>query len=96
VKTLFRSPAHPYTRALQESIPRLTDARKRKLEVISGMVPNPLHFPPGCRFHPRCKYALDVCREQEPKMEQIGAQHQVRCFMYDREKASLFERCKAI
>ncbi|SHG15733.1 oligopeptide transport system ATP-binding protein [Desulfacinum infernum DSM 9756] len=96
VRTLFRSPAHPYTRALQESIPRLTDTRKRKLEVIQGMVPNPLHFPSGCRFHPRCRHAVDLCREEEPEMEHITDQHQVRCFMYNREKAPLFERRRAV
>jgi len=81
---------HPYTRALYNSIPRLTDTRKRRLEVISGSVPNPLFFPPGCRFHPRCGYARDFCRVEEPSLEDAGAGHRVRCFMYNDEKKAFF------
>jgi oligopeptide/dipeptide ABC transporter ATP-binding protein len=90
VKTVFREPLHPYTRALYNSIPRLTDSRKERLEVISGSVPNPLDFPPGCRFHPRCSFARDVCHKEEPALLDAGCGHRVRCFMYDQEKKSLF------
>jgi oligopeptide/dipeptide ABC transporter ATP-binding protein len=90
VKTIFRNPLHPYTRALYDSIPRLTDSRKKRLDVISGSVPNPLDFPSGCRFHPRCGFARDFCRVEEPGMEDAGAGHQVRCFIYNEEKKSFF------
>ena len=90
VWTIFGKPAHPYTRALYESIPRLTDVRKRKLEVIQGSVPDPLNFPSGCRFHPRCKYAKDFCGVEEPKLNTISSNHKVRCFMYDKEKERFF------
>jgi oligopeptide/dipeptide ABC transporter ATP-binding protein len=90
VWTIFGKPAHPYTRALYESIPRLTDVRKRKLEVIQGSVPDPLNFPSGCRFHPRCKYAKDFCGVEEPKLKTISSNHEVRCFMYDKEKERFF------
>jgi oligopeptide/dipeptide ABC transporter ATP-binding protein len=83
VVTVFRSPAHPYTRALYNSIPRLTDTKKRRLEVVSGLVPNPLEFPTGCRFHPRCRHALDFCRTDEPQMIALSEHHRVRCFMHD-------------
>ncbi len=90
VKTIFREPKHPYTQALYDSIPRLTDTKKRRLEVIPGMVPNPLEFPPGCRFHPRCKFTKSVCKEEEPELEEVNTMHKVRCFIYDENKAGLF------
>jgi len=90
VRTIFKNPLHPYTRALYNSIPRLTDREKRRLETITGSVPNPLFFPPGCRFHPRCGYARDFCRVEEPALEDAGGGHWVRCFMYHHEKRSFF------
>ncbi len=90
VKTIFKSPAHPYTQALYNSIPRLTDTKKRRLEVVSGVVPNPLEFPPGCRFHPRCKYAKEFCRHEEPKLVALTGNQKARCFMHDPEKKKYF------
>jgi oligopeptide/dipeptide ABC transporter ATP-binding protein len=90
VVTIFKSPAHPYTQALYNSIPRLTDTQKRRLEVVSGIVPNPLEFPSGCRFHPRCKYARDFCRTDEPAFISISDQHKVRCFRHDPDKRDHF------
>ena len=91
VVTIFKQPKHPYTQALYDSIPRLTDTRKRRLEVIRGTVPNPLNFPQGCRFHPRCNYALDFCRTEEPRLEIVGGGHKVRCFKYNAEKSRYFK-----
>ncbi len=90
VVTIFKAPLHPYTQALYDSIPRLTDTHKRRLEVIHGTVPNPLYFPPGCRFHPRCKYTRDVCRTREPALENVTEGHQVRCFKFNAETKQLF------
>jgi peptide/nickel transport system ATP-binding protein/oligopeptide transport system ATP-binding protein len=90
VETIFREPRHPYTQALYDSIPRLTDTKKRRLEVIPGMVPNPLEFPPGCRFHPRCKFTKSFCKEEEPGLEEVSNMHKVRCFIYDENKAEFF------
>jgi peptide/nickel transport system ATP-binding protein/oligopeptide transport system ATP-binding protein len=90
VKAVFDRPAHPYTRALYDSIPRLTDAEKRKLEVIQGTVPNSLHFPSGCRFHPRCKHAAEICKVEEPQLEAVTPGHTARCFIYSKEKGHLF------
>lgn len=90
VSTIFSKPAHPYTRALYDSIPRLTDTAKRKLEVIQGTVPNPLHFPSGCRFHPRCRFAKDFCKVEEPELETVGPGHTARCFIYNKERGHLF------
>ncbi len=79
VKPLFGSPLHPYTVGLMQSIPKLSESRER-LRVIPGAVPNPLDFPPGCRFHPRCYLAVDRCREEEPPLEEISNGHFVRCW----------------
>ncbi len=92
VKSIFAQPAHPYTRALYKSLPRITDARKTRLDAISGAVPNPLDFPTGCRFHPRCKYALDFCAEEEPHMLQVRGDHRARCFIYHKEKGKYFNK----
>jgi oligopeptide/dipeptide ABC transporter ATP-binding protein len=91
VETVFERPAHPYTRALYHSIPHLREIRKRKLEVIQGTVPNPLNFPSGCRFHPRCIHAIELCAAKEPELEEIGPNHQARCFMYNQEVRHLFQ-----
>jgi oligopeptide/dipeptide ABC transporter ATP-binding protein len=91
VQTVFERPAHPYTRALYHSIPHLRETRKRKLEVIRGTVPNPLNFPSGCRFHPRCVHAIELCAEKEPELEEVGSNHKARCFMYNQEARQLFQ-----
>jgi oligopeptide/dipeptide ABC transporter ATP-binding protein len=91
VETVFERPAHPYTRALYHSIPHLRDTRKRKLEVIQGTVPNPLNFPSGCRFHPRCIHAIELCAAKESELEEIDSNHKARCFMYNQEVRHLFQ-----
>ncbi|GAB4339777.1 MAG: ABC transporter ATP-binding protein [Calditrichia bacterium] len=78
VKTLFRSPRHPYTRLLLESIPRI-DLERGQLKEIPGQVPAPGEFPEGCRFHPRCPYALEDCRQQRPPLTQAN-NSQFRCW----------------
>lgn len=90
VKTIFKDPRHPYTQALYDSIPRLTDTKKRRLEVIPGMVPNSLEFPSGCRFHPRCKFAKSFCKKEEPQLKEVSNTHNVCCFIYDEDKRKYF------
>jgi len=79
VGPLFNSPLHPYTVGLLQSIPRL-GRRRERLKVIPGNVPNPLKFPPACRFHPRCPIAIDKCRAEEPDLEELSRGHYVRCW----------------
>jgi oligopeptide/dipeptide ABC transporter ATP-binding protein len=86
---IFKDPLHPYTRALYNSIPRISDDRKRRLEVIDGMVPNPLDLPEGCSFHPRCKFAGRICSQVVPELIAIGARR-VRCLMFDPTHKGLF------
>ncbi len=91
VKTIFKNPMHPYTIALQNSIPRLTDEPGKKLEIIQGGIPDPLSLPSGCKFHPRCKFAIDICRQEEPQLEKMEDNHIVRCWMYNKNKAKDFK-----
>jgi peptide/nickel transport system ATP-binding protein len=77
--------SHPYTEGLMESIPRLDTPPGVRLEAIPGSVPHPLDLPKGCKFAPRCKYATDKCREEEPALVKIEENHQIRCFYPDKE-----------
>ncbi len=84
ITTIFKKPKHPYTQALLESIPRL-DVEKERLRIIPGTVPRLINPPAGCRFHPRCEYAMAVCSEQEPTPVEIGHGHTVACFLHTSE-----------
>jgi oligopeptide transport system ATP-binding protein len=64
---LYRHPLHPYTRALLSSVPSMDPALRRKRILLEGDVPSPINPPRGCRFHPRCPLAMDVCRTTSPK-----------------------------
>jgi len=80
---VFYSPEHPYTRLLLRSVPN--PARKlEKLESIPGVVPSLINPPPGCRFHPRCPYAMDICRAKEPPLVSVGRNHRVACWLVER------------
>jgi oligopeptide/dipeptide ABC transporter ATP-binding protein len=78
VEQLFENPRHPYTIGLFESMPSLGSGTDR-LSVIEGSVPNPLEFPSGCKFRPRCAYATDECAVEEPDLVSVGELHQVAC-----------------
>ena len=82
-KTKF---SHPYTDGLMLSIPRLDTPAGAKLEVIPGAVPHPLDLPKGCKFAPRCKYATDKCREEEPSLLSVSDNQQIRCFYPQKEE----------
>jgi len=75
VEPVFRSPQHPYTEALLHSIPVLGMTQAEPLKVIRGLVPSAFGWPVGCRFAPRCDYAFDLCRRQDPPLFEVGAQH---------------------
>ena len=72
--------SHPYTEALLRSIPLLSTKQDTRLDMIPGAVPHPLDLPKGCKFAPRCKYATDKCRAEEPELTQVSEEQQVRCF----------------
>jgi oligopeptide/dipeptide ABC transporter ATP-binding protein len=78
VEELFRSPRHPYTIGLLESIPRVEE-RVQRLRVIPGTVPPPVALPRGCAFHPRCPFRNERCAVVEPDLEKTGSSSRVRC-----------------
>jgi peptide/nickel transport system ATP-binding protein len=78
VRALFKRPLHPYTRALLEAVPKFSV--EKELKSIEGNVPNLVTPPPGCRFHPRCPHAMDVCRETFPEMKEVDKDHLVACY----------------
>ena len=76
---IYERPAHPYTRALVSAIPEPDPGRKRDRIVLEGDVPSPVAPPPGCRFHTRCPYVIDVCREQLPAWERVDGEQYAAC-----------------
>ena len=82
VRTIFgvSECSHPYTEALMYSIPRLDTKPGMKLDAIPGAVPHPLDLPPGCKFEPRCKYATERCKHEDPALETVSDVQQIRCF----------------
>ena len=83
---IFENPLHPYTKALLNSIPRM-GTKLERLESIKGTVPNLISPPGGCRFHPRCPMAMDVCSVNKPVLLEIEDRHSVACFLFP-EKVS--------
>ena len=76
---IFDRPLHPYTRALLSAIPIPDPVTKREKIILTGDVPNPVNPPKGCRFHPRCAYVKDICRNVEPILEEAGDGRTVAC-----------------
>jgi peptide/nickel transport system ATP-binding protein len=83
VERLFEHPSHPYTQGLIRSIPRidLASERKIRLEAIGGTVPSLINPAPGCRFAPRCRYAMSRCTESEPVLREIAPGHRMACHL---------------
>jgi len=77
---IFKEPLHPYTTDLIESFPSIK-AAKQQMVSIPGFPPDLLNPPAGCRFHPRCKYAMDVCRREIPKLQEASSNHFVSCHL---------------
>jgi len=77
-ESIFGNPQHPYTKALLSSIPR-PDLKVKRLRVIPGMVPRLIDLPQGCRFHPRCRYKKEECKEKIPSLVEVNSGHFVCC-----------------
>ncbi len=78
---LYELPLHPYTEALLSAVPRTDPDQVTQRIILPGDVPNPSDPPPGCKFHPRCRYAQDVCRQQPPEWRELRPDHWVACHL---------------
>jgi peptide/nickel transport system ATP-binding protein len=76
---LYARPAHPYTNVLLDSIPEPDPEADHSVGKIIGEPPSPVSPPSGCRFHPRCAYATDICSQEEPQLRSMGEGHFVAC-----------------
>ena len=81
---LFRKPLHPYTMALMSAIPIPNPRLKRQRTILKGDVPSPLNPPQGCRFHPRCPVAIDICSREEPQFKELLPDHWVACWVAEK------------
>lgn len=84
-KALFDDPLHPYTQALISAVPVPNPDYKKKRIVLQGDVPSPANPPKGCRFHPRCFKAMDICSKVEPELLEVKPGHFVACHLYDKK-----------
>lgn len=80
VEVIFENPLHPYTVGLNRAIPRL-DVDTNKLQIIEGNVPDLIEIPSGCRFHPRCPYVMNICKEEHPHITERENHHLARCWL---------------
>lgn len=83
---LFANPAHPYTQALLNAIPRTDVDSNQELAVLEGDIPSAVKPPKGCKFHTRCKYCFDRCKMYEPELRDIGEGHLVACHLMDMDE----------
>ncbi len=82
-RELFAAPRHPYTKALLSAIPSLDPDDRGKAQKLEGEIPSPTNPPPGCKFQTRCPNAIDICRKDEPKLQQSGKEHAVACHRWE-------------
>ncbi len=83
-KVVLKDPQHPYTKALMSVIPVPNPRKRQERIVLKGETPNPIDLPSGCRFHPRCPVAFDLCSNTQPDLGDVGDHHQVACLLVDR------------
>jgi len=81
VEQIFNSPQHPYTWSLLRSVPRVDIARSQRLVSIKGLPPDLVRLPPGCTFHPRCRFRIDRCDKEEPPLGEVGPEQVARCWV---------------
>jgi peptide/nickel transport system ATP-binding protein/oligopeptide transport system ATP-binding protein len=79
---LFGEALHPYTRALMSALPQPDPSKRTMLAVVAGDVPSPVNLPAGCRFHPRCPEAREICKRSAPELREVKTRHQTACHLY--------------
>ena len=80
-EALYKHPLHPYTEALLDAVPSTDPDRTGTKVILSGDVPNPANPPSGCYFHPRCRYAQDICKQELPEWRELESDHWVACHL---------------
>jgi oligopeptide/dipeptide ABC transporter ATP-binding protein len=80
-ETIFEEPKHPYTRALLSAVPVPEPGRTKSRIMLKGEIPSPIDPPSGCKFHPRCPDVMDVCKQEVPRLVQLG-DTKVACHLY--------------
>lgn len=83
---LFSNHKHPYTEALLNAVPIISEDKNTKKIILSGDIPSPQTPPKGCKFHTRCPYVMDICRIKEPKYYEISEGHKTKCFLAENHK----------
>jgi len=81
MREVLMDPKHPYTQALLSVIPVPNPRLRKKRMILQGETPNPIDLPPGCRFHPRCPVVVDICKQTDPRLINIGDTHQAACLL---------------
>lgn len=81
MEDVLKNPQHPYTRALLSVIPVPNPRLRRKRIILEGETPNPIDLPVGCRFHPRCPLAMDICRQKDPQLLPVSDSHSAACLL---------------
>lgn len=79
--SILKKPQHPYTKALLSVIPVPNPRMRRERVILQGETPNPIDVPSGCRFHPRCPVAMELCKASDPKLLQVSHHHQAACLL---------------
>ncbi|MBN1328869.1 MAG: ABC transporter ATP-binding protein [Candidatus Heimdallarchaeota archaeon] len=88
---LYKNPMHPYSIALLGAIPKPDTRKDDDLTIIPGSIPNLITPPTGCRFHPRCSHAMEICKTDIPLLRQVAPQHTVRCHLFNKYPTSEVE-----
>lgn len=81
---VLKNPQHPYTQALLSVIPVPNPRLRKKRMILQGETPNPIDLPSGCRFHPRCPVAIDICKQHDPALIQVSETHQAACLLLNK------------
>lgn len=90
-KAIFKNPAHPYTTALLSAIPSVNVLDRKEKIILKGEITSPINPKPGCRFAPRCPFAMGVCMGKDPELREIGPNHYVACTRYEEIKGLPFK-----